>query len=1011
MRWWKPKKLGGCFGTKKQHKRIKNLQHTLSIPQHPPPTARELTIRVSRRFVYQNQREGEEEDSLPPSPSSSTSSTAPLNPPPPQSPKSPNVPSRPVTNLKPTPSTVSLPKKFKRTTTTAAATTSSTPPATPPTTSETAPSTNSGPEFLPSVNTTPFHVSTSELKFKELVGTPPTTPVIESAPRQAQEDKEEKALSEAEIDSNEPVQDPVEQLLLSLSPEQLNREFRKRAAVNNPQSAAVGEDDENSVPKTYGKENELPKVSVKYTNGSPPDLEKGQKVEENSFSSSTSLEDEIKPIEQVVIAHTTVLTNHIEKELAKPALSKSHNHEILQEASTIPLPFDNEEEKQESEESDSASESDEDSEDSSSEEGSSEEAISSAVTAEKGLTGEGDWWAVDSSADEGEDSDDEAEADEEEESGRKEDSSSSEESDTPLWTPKEDSDEDSDNIEDDASDGEDFRPTHPLVKKRIPKEESPEPAPSHYVYEPCSSDEEAEDSNDDVDPGKYDDRFKKYLERITAPSSSSEEEDDPSIVRFILSKNHHIYLPRESILKNPLPATIVMSSIPDTAQAGSSATTATPVSVNPDGGPKKLTGKELKEQKKLEKQARRAAEKSEREGPAIVATPAGHSQKAAQTPTSPGAPQKILVAQAQKAKKTQFADPVAAPEAKKIPFFDHLKEEKPEIDLLKLNKDVHPEIGKLSMKLRNFDIMGSTARCLHMLIAFKEVIKDYTTPEKASLARNLTQHLGIQISQITTGRKLSISQGNAIRWLKTIIIDIKPDVPEREAKDGLLSAIDNYIKERIVAAQEVIARIASDKINNGETILTYAKSSCVERVIRQAVLDGKKFTVVCIDSRPYFEGKQLAKSLSQDGIQVKYTTLHGLAQVMKKVDKVFLGAHGVFANGSCYSRAGTSAVAMTANEFQKPVLICCEGIKLSDKIVLDSITMNELGPPDALVGSDSPLGNHADIPNLHIVNLLYDITLPKYITSVVTEVGQVPPTGIPSVHRLMAEREGTVGAA
>ncbi|KAK6350214.1 hypothetical protein TWF696_006451 [Orbilia brochopaga] len=523
---------------------------------------------------------------------------------------------------------------------------------------------------------------------------------------------------------------------------------------------------------------------------------------------------------------------------------------------------------------------------------------------------------------------------------------------------------------------------------------------------------------------------------------------------------HRGLQPLKSILKNPhsaststvssaisttssAPASITVSdidsdsdidmatSIPDTAHAGGDAPSA-PMSSSPkkgkkpqpapqpaaaaDGATKKLTGKELKEAKKAEKQARRAAEKVERSvGGAPASTPAGSSRPTSHGagPASPAGVLKQSQQQTPKSKKAQVADDAQddGPLRKIMPLFEHLREEKPPIELNKLNKDVHPAVAKLSLKLRNFEIMGSTARCLYTLMAFKEVIKDYKTPKDTSLARNLTQHLGVQISQIALGRKLSISQGNAIRWLKTIIIDVKPDVPESEAKEELLVNIDNYIKERIIAAQEVIARIAADKIHDGYTVLTFAKSSCVERVIREAAFQGKKFKVICIDSRPYFEGKKLAASLSEAGIDVKYTFLHALDHVMSKVDVVIVGAHSMFSNGACYSRAGTASVAITANAYKKPVLVCCEGIKLSDKIALDSITMNELGPAEHLIDDESPLANHADIPNLSIVNLLFDVTAAKYITSVVTEVGLVAPTGVPSVHRLISEREGTVGAS
>ncbi|KAF3137725.1 hypothetical protein TWF569_009166 [Orbilia oligospora] len=488
----------------------------------------------------------------------------------------------------------------------------------------------------------------------------------------------------------------------------------------------------------------------------------------------------------------------------------------------------------------------------------------------------------------------------------------------------------------------------------------------------------------------------------------------------ILSENHRTCQPKPSILKPFTPPLIHpdMTTLPDNTKPGDVAVATAPPAKGKKGpadnkasgaqaspGEKKLTGKELKEAKKAEKQARRAADKLQRgdvpDAPAVSAS--GTPTKQNQASSSSGTPKSTQQQQGQKGKQQQIAPSidgdaktVAEPENKRIPFFEHLRENKPPIDLATINRDVHPSIVRLSMKLRNFEIIGSTARCLYMLLAFKEVINDYYTPEGVALSRNLTQHLNLQISQIAIGRKLSVSQGNAIRWLKTIASRVPPEVPDEEAKKDLVASIDTYMKERIIVAQDVIANVAADKIANGDVILTYAKSTCVQRVLVRALHDGKQFTVIVIDSRPYFEGRGMARDLTKAGIQVKYTTLHALDHVMKTANKVFLGAHAIFANGACYSRAGTSAVAMTAAEYQKPVMICCEGLKLSDKIVMDSITTNELGPTEALIGDDSPLQNHAEIPNLHIVNLLFDLTLPKYITAVITETGFTPPFGIPS---------------
>ena len=64
--------------------------------------------------------------------------------------------------------------------------------------------------------------------------------------------------------------------------------------------------------------------------------------------------------------------------------------------------------------------------------------------------------------------------------------------------------------------------------------------------------------------------------------------------------------------------------------------------------------------------------------------------------------------------------------------------------------------------------------------------------------------------------------------------------------------------------------------------------------------------------------------------------------------QVFLGASAVLSNGTVMSRAGSSAVAMMATAFSKPVIICCETYKFHEKVQLDSITANELGDPSVL---------------------------------------------------------------
>jgi translation initiation factor eIF-2B subunit delta len=248
--------------------------------------------------------------------------------------------------------------------------------------------------------------------------------------------------------------------------------------------------------------------------------------------------------------------------------------------------------------------------------------------------------------------------------------------------------------------------------------------------------------------------------------------------------------------------------------------------------------------------------------------------------------------------------------------------------------------------------------------------------------------------------------GNAIRWLKLEVSKVDVSVPDAEAKKGLCDAIDVFIRERVTFADQVIARSAADKIKDGDVIMTYAKSSIVQRALVKAYEEGKKFRVIIVDSRPLHEGKHLAAALVRIGMDVKYCLINGLSHNIQDVTKVLLGAHAMMSNGRLFSRIGTALVAMEANEADKPVIVLCETIKFTERVALDSIVHNEIAPADELVIPGGPLEQWGDIKKLQLCNPMYDVTPADYIQMIITESGNVPPTSVPVLHRLGNESQG-----
>ncbi|KAL8802741.1 MAG: hypothetical protein Q9200_006480 [Gallowayella weberi] len=440
-----------------------------------------------------------------------------------------------------------------------------------------------------------------------------------------------------------------------------------------------------------------------------------------------------------------------------------------------------------------------------------------------------------------------------------------------------------------------------------------------------------------------------------------------------------------------------------------------------------VSGAELKKRAKAEKAAKRAQSKLEQQAPPHISTSdratgaRNHVDKSATTQSplsssSRGQHKRTgsLSANFQKPlqlrpgqQQASVPEPEPKKEKRQVAFLTHLYGAPRRITIAGAGKDVHPSTLALGLQMSNYIICGSSARCVSTLLVFKRVIDAYTTPPGTSLPRHLTLHLSTQIDYLVSCRPLSISMGNAIRWLKMAISTIDPDTPEHQAKSELCSAIDNFIRERITVAGQAIASSACARIQDGDVILTFAKSSIVERTLAEAYRQGKGFRVIVVDSGPLYEGRNLSCALSNLGLEVEYATSQCLSHVIQNATKVFLGAHAMMSHGRLYSRTGTALVAMMAKDVDIPVSVLCESVKFTDKVALDSISSNEIAPPHELGfpgmssrKDDASPEDWRDAPNLMGLNLMYDLTPAEYIDMIITEYGSLPPSSVPVVHRL-----------
>ncbi|PWN90185.1 IF-2B-domain-containing protein [Acaromyces ingoldii] len=314
---------------------------------------------------------------------------------------------------------------------------------------------------------------------------------------------------------------------------------------------------------------------------------------------------------------------------------------------------------------------------------------------------------------------------------------------------------------------------------------------------------------------------------------------------------------------------------------------------------------------------------------------------------------------------------------------------------------VHPSVLKLAQQLSSFSIVGADARAIAVLGALRDFVADYRTPQGAVLNRDLVTKLNPQITFLVTARPLGASVGHAIRFLKYEISVVPVELSEQEAKETILSRVDHFVRDRITYATRVIAsNLSTGKIKDGDVVLTFARSSVVEQTLLEAWQKrGKRFHVVVVDARPLCEGRKLLTNLVDAGIPCTYGLLTSLSSLVAKASIVLLGTASLLANGALYARAGTASCAMMARAQGVPVIVCCETYKFSERIQLDSFVVNEAGDPRDILAQqqDTDLisakeweGNES----LGAVNLLYDLTPPRYVTAVASEVGLSGPESV-----------------
>ncbi len=174
------------------------------------------------------------------------------------------------------------------------------------------------------------------------------------------------------------------------------------------------------------------------------------------------------------------------------------------------------------------------------------------------------------------------------------------------------------------------------------------------------------------------------------------------------------------------------------------------------------------------------------------------------------------------------------------------------------------------------------------------------------------------------------------------------------------------------------------QVRTKDTILTYSSSRSVREALLRCWKKGKRFSVICSESRPAGEGTLLARRLVAGGIPTSLTTdalalsllsaSHGSED---RVNMILVSADSVSPRGLT-NKAGTHPLALVANHTSVPFY----ALAGSEKFFPWNFPVERMIPdaPQKEVLAHAPR-------KLKIINRIFDVTPLTNVTGIITEKG------------------------
>jgi eIF-2B alpha/beta/delta-like uncharacterized protein len=191
-------------------------------------------------------------------------------------------------------------------------------------------------------------------------------------------------------------------------------------------------------------------------------------------------------------------------------------------------------------------------------------------------------------------------------------------------------------------------------------------------------------------------------------------------------------------------------------------------------------------------------------------------------------------------------------------------------------------------------------------------------------------------------------------------------------------------------AQQRVVEVGARVVHDGDVVSIHSYTGTLVGIFRRAREEGKRFSVIATESRPYCEGRVMVAELLELGIPCTLIIDAAIGSYVGRANKSLVGSDSILSNGSVVNKIGTQMLALACHVYGVPLYAAGSILKLSVTSLCGGVVKMLERPDDAGIAP-------VDVPDrqgLQVENRIFDVTPGHYFEALITDQGVLPPAAI-----------------